>query len=298
MVLCFALFGCDPNAFIADSTGKLLHQAAPSMDSFFDYETAGVGLPAVILQLEAFLSVTPDNEILALDLAKAYVGYAQGWIEADLEVAEALGDVERGDRARLRARLHYLRARDLAIRAMRARNGELDEALQAGEAEFTDYLKRTYTAKDDAPPIFWAGLAWGAAINLSIDDPWLLSDLPTAKALVQRALELDELYFNGGAYLFLATAEASMPPAVGGDAALARELFERGLERTGRKNHMMQVNYARIWAVASQNREAFHSLLQEVLDGSDLGPSVRLSNAVARSRAARYLSMEETLFAH
>lgn len=287
---------CDVNAFVADSTGKLLHQAAPSIDAFFDYETAGAGLPGIIMQLEAFYSVTQNNEMLSLDLAKAYVGYAQGWIEADLELAESKGDLAGADRARGRARNHYLRARSLALHAMRVRDKGIDAALAAGEVALTKYLREHYESKGDAPPLLWAGLAWGAAINMSLDDPSLIVDLPVTKALAQRAMELDDLFFNGGAYLFLGTAEATLPLAMGGNPGLAQEWFEKGLVRTGRKNHMMHVNYARIWAVNNQDREMFRRLLSEVLEAADLGPSVRLSNKVARVRAERLLALEDTFF--
>jgi hypothetical protein len=287
---------CDVNAFVADSTGKLLHQAAPSVDAFFDYETAGAGLPGIIMQLEAFYSVTQNNEMLSLDLAKAYVGYAQGWIECDIDAADARGEIAAGDRARARARNHYLRARNLALHAMRVRDGGIDAALQGSEDDLAKYLREHYESKDDAPPLLWAGLAWGAAINMSLDDPSLIVDLPLTKALVQRALELDDLFFNGGAYLFLGIAEGSLPQAMGGNPELAREWFEKGLARTGRKNHMMHVNYARIWAVNNQDREAFRSLLTEVLEAADLGPEVRLSNKVARARAERLLAQEDSFF--
>jgi hypothetical protein len=296
IAVCGGSVACDVNAFVADSTGKLLHQAAPSIDAFFDYETAGAGLPGIIMQLEAFYSVTQNNEMLSLDLAKAYVGYAQGWIEGDLDVADATGDLRGAERARGRARNHYLRARNLALHAMRVRDPGIDAALLGGEETLTKYLREHYDAKDDAPPLLWAGLAWGAAINMSLDDPSLIVDLPLTKALVQRSMELDDLFFNGGAYLFMGTVEATLPRAMGGNPELAREWFEKGLERTGRKNHMMHVNYARVWAVNNQERALFRTLLTEVLEAADLGPGVRLNNKIARVRAERLLAQESTFF--
>ena len=63
-----------------------------------------------------------------------------------------------------------------------------------------------------------------------------------------------------------------MPAALGGNPELARELFEKGLARTGRKNHMMHVNYARLWAVGTSNREMFRSLLVRGDRGRRSGP--------------------------
>src|SRR5690606_31608752 len=120
-----------------------------------------------------------------------------------------------------------------------------------------------YKRKSDVAPVFWAGLAWGAAINVSRDQPDLIVELPQAKALVAHAKELDDMFFNGGAYMFLGAAESSLPAAMGGNPELGREHFEKGLERTDRKNQMLHVLYARTYAVSTQNRELFEKLLSE-----------------------------------
>jgi TRAP transporter T-component len=83
---------------------------------------------------------------------------------------------------------------------------------------------------------------------------------------------------------------------MGGNPDKAKQLFERGLTETGRKNHMLLVNYARIYGVNTHNRELFHNLLMEVIDAPDMGPKYRLVNKVARVRADRYLHEEDKLF--
>jgi len=157
-------------------------------------------------------------------------------------------------------------------------------------------LKKHYVSKDDVGPIFWAGMAWGAAVNMSLDQPDLIADIPTAKALVEHAITLDDMYFNGGCYIFLGSMEASFPPALGGDPEKGKVYFEKGLEKTGRKNHMLLVNYARLYGVNTQNRDLYVKLLMEVIEAPDLGNSVRLSNKIARVRAERYLSQVNDFF--
>ncbi|MDB4986380.1 MAG: hypothetical protein JWN04_1558 [Myxococcaceae bacterium] len=288
---------CSFSKLAADQTAALLKEATPALDGFWDYDLAGVGTPGAIMQLEAFLAVSPDNEDLALNLAKAYVGYATGWVENDYEVAYAAGDMDKSDRLRQRARLLYLRARNLALHALRKRDAGVDAALKTNSPEkLADYLKQQYTDKGDVGPVFWTGLAWGAAINMSLDQPDLIAELPIAKAFVERAKELDDGFFNGGAYIFLGSMEAAFPAAMGGNPEKGRELFEQGLKRTERKNHMLLVNYARIYAVNTQNRELYVKLLNEVIDAPDLGNAVRLSNKVARRRAERYLALTKELF--
>jgi TRAP transporter T-component len=297
LLLSCALPACNFNKFAADQTAGLLNEAAPALDGFWDYDMAGVGTPGAIMQLEAFHAITPDNEDLSLNLAKAYVGYAVGWVENDYEVAYAAGDMDKSDRLRQRASLLYLRARNLAVRAMRVRDKGIDQALKSNdETALPKYLASHYKDKQDIGPVFWAGLAWGAAINMSLDQPDMLAELPTAKALVSHSKQLDDGYFNGGAYVFLGAMESAFPKAMGGDPEKGKALFEAGLARTGRRNHMMLVNYARVYAVNTQNRALFEQLLNEVLNAADQGNSVRLVNKVARRRAERYLTQGDQLF--
>ncbi len=288
--------GCNLNKIAADQTASLLTEAAPALDGFWDWEIAGIGTPGAIMQLEAMLAITPDNESLSLNVAKAYVGYGVGWVENDYEIAYAKGEFDKSDRLRHRARLLYLRARNLSLRCMRNRDAGIDDALKAGGDNLTSYLKKHYTDKGDVGPLFWAGMAWGAAINMGLDQPDLLADMSTAKALVQRAADLDDMFFTGGAYVFLGGFEAAMPKALGGDPEKGAKMFEKGLERTKRRNHMLQVNYARIYAVNAQNRDLYVKLLNEVIESGDLGNDVRLNNKIARIRAVRYLSQVNDLF--
>ncbi|HEX5660922.1 MAG TPA: TRAP transporter TatT component family protein [Polyangiales bacterium] len=298
ILLSASLPACNFNKFAADQTAGLLTEAAPAIDGFWDYDMAGLGTPGAIMQLEAFHAVTPDNEALSLNLAKAYVGYAVGWVESEYEVAYANGDMDKSDHLRQRARLLYERARNLALHALRVRDKGIDAALKASdENTLPKYLSAHYKdKKDDIGPVFWAGLAWGAAINMSLDDPSLLAELPTAKALVTHAKNLDDVYFNGGAYVFLGSMESAFPKAMGGDPEKGKALFEQGLSRTGRRNHMMLVNYARVYAVNTQDRALFVQLLNEVINAPDQGTSVRLSNKVARRRAERYLTQGDQWF--
>jgi hypothetical protein len=292
-----ALSGCSLNKMVADQTGSLLHEAAPALDAMWDYDLAGIGIPGAIVQLEAFWSITPDNEELTLNLAKAYLGYAQGWVENEYEVAYAAADFDKADRLRHRARLLYLRAHRLAIHAMRNRDDEIDALIKGGDQDrLAAHLADNYVDPEDVGPVFYAGMALGAAINVSMDQPDLIAELPTAKTLVARAQQVDDMFFNGGAYLFLGAAESAFSQALGGNPEKGREWFEQGLAKTGRKNHMIQVAYARQYAVTTQNSKLFFQLLNEVIEAPDQGPSVRLLNKIARVRAARYLAQAKEWF--
>jgi hypothetical protein len=293
------------NKLVADGTADLLEEGSPALDAFFDYDIAGYGIPGAIVQLETFHKVSPDNEKLSLNLAKAYVGYAQGWVENQYEIAFANGEFDKADRLRQRARLLYLRARDLGLRTMRNRDKHhgvdlgkrVDDVIKSTDQNaLPTYLADNYTDPTDVGPVFWTGLAWGAAIGMSMDQPDLIADLPLVKPFVERARELDDMYFNGGAYVALGTIEASYPPALGGNPEKGKDWFERGLAKTERKNHLLQVMYAKVYAVNTRNTELFFKLLNEVIEAPDAGDRYRLANKVARMRAERYLARAKEMF--
>ena len=296
-VFALSLSGCNMNKLVADGTADLLEEGSPALDGFWDYEIAGYGIPGALVQLEAFHKVTPDNEKLSLNLAKAYLGYAQGWVESQYEIAFAAGEFDKADRLRQRARLLYLRARDLGLRTMRNRDKGIDDAVRSMEqGALAKYLADNYAAATDVGPVFWTGLAWGAAIDMSLDQPDLIADLPIVKPFIERARELDDMYFNGGSYVALGSIEASFPPALGGNPEKGKDWFEQGLAKTERKNHLLQVMYARVYAVNTRNTELFYKLLNEVIEAPDAGNAYRLSNKVARVRAERYLAHGKELF--
>ena len=275
--------GCDLTKFTADSTANLFQEAAPAFNEHWDYEMAGQAAPGSILQLEGVWRVTPDNEIILMQLAQSYTGYAYGWVEDELELIDPM-DFEREEHIRTRARLMYLRARNFAFRMIRNEADGFDEARAAGLPEFQAWLREEFDDEEDAAMLLWAGYPWGSAINVSRDDPMLIADLGFARALVERSVELDPTYFNAAGLTFLGVATAE---GLGGNPQDAVQFFERALELTDRKFLLIQYNYARSYAVRTQNRELFDRLLTEVEEAGDINPSARLPNKIAKRRARR-----------
>ena len=76
----------------------------------------------------------------------------------------------------------------------------------------------------------------------------------------------------------------------------AEPLWTRALEVTERKNLLAIVNMARTYAVKRQDREMYVSLLREVLEAGDVAPEQRLTNMIAKRRAARYLRLVDERF--
>jgi tetratricopeptide (TPR) repeat protein len=288
-----ALGGCDVAKFTADSTAGLFTRAAPAFESYWDYELAGEAVPATIVQFEGILRVVPDNEAILSQLAQAYVAYAYGWIEADVEELEFEGEYDEADVQRQRTRTMYLRALDLTRHRIRLHNEDVDVAVKASVEDLEAWLYAAFVEKADAEMLLWHGYAWGSYINSAKDDMEAVADLAYAKAFVARSIELDPDYYHAAGYTFMGVATAS---EMAGNMDEAKVYFEKALARTERRALMTQVNMARHYAVKQGDRELFDKLLTEVMDAQDPLPEARLANRMARVRAALYIENADQLF--
>ena len=293
-VLCIvALGGCDIAKFTADSTAGLFTRAAPAFESYWDYDLAGEAIPATIVQFEGILRVVPDNQAILSQLAQAYVAYAYGWIEADVEALEFEDEYDEAEIQRRRTRTMYLRAMDLTRHVIRLHNEDVDNAVRANVEELEAWLATAFVEPADAEMLLWHGYAWGSFINSAKDDMEAVADLPYAKAFVVRSIELDPNYYNAAGYTFMGVATAS---ELAGNMDDAKVYFEKALARTERRALQTQVNMARHYAVKQGDRELFDELLAEVMDAQDPLPEARLANRMARVRAALYIENADQLF--
>jgi hypothetical protein len=280
----------------ANTTANFLTEAAPAARAYFDYESAGNAAANGLIQLEGLHRISPGNENLTLTLAQGYVAYAFGWVMDRQEAAQLDGRFDEADREQARAYFMYERARLLVLSLMRQRDDGIDRALERDPAVLTAYLREHYAdPEDDIELVFWLAVAWGSVISNSPSNTALI-DLPQVKALAQHSVALDEKYENGGALALLGGFEAAYPEQLGGNWKKGREYFERAIAISGRRNHLHQINFARIYAVNAQDRALFVSLMREVIESGDQGDAVRLSNKVARRRAERYLRYVDELF--
>lgn len=293
LLLLPSLAGCDSARIAARSSARIARRAAPGVEQFWDWELAGDAMPSTIMQLEAMCRVDPDNDELVLRLARTYVGYAYGWVEDRADQLELDGNYTGGDEQRRRAKYMYLRAKDLGLYLVRDREDGLDRAMSQGEAALERWLAQSFDDVDDAPLLFWTGSAWASYIGASRDDMSAAADLPYARAFVRRSVALDPEYQNYAGTATLGAIEASIAD---GDLAESKRLFDEALLHTQRQALPVLVNMANTYAVQTQDRALYVSLLREALEAGDVLPQARLMNRVAKRRAARYLRQVDTRF--
>jgi len=288
-----ALVGCDTEKLAADSTAALFGRAAPGIEQHWDYDLVGKSFPASIIQLEGLLRIVPDNETIGLSLIAAYIGYGTGWIEDRVEVADIEDDWEEADHLRRRALVMYTRGWELSKHFLRNRDVGFDDALKGGVDTLEAWLNAVFTEKQDAAILLWSGASLGARINMGMEDMDTVADLPLAKVILNRSVELDpDFMFMIGKMTMGVLAASEFPP----DMDRAKLILDDVLEKTERRNLMVQMNMARYYAVNIGDHKLFKELLQEVLDAGDVLPEARLSNTIARRRAQRYLDQIEFFF--
>lgn len=271
--------GCSTSKLVARGASPLIEHGTTAMNRETDLEIARASIPANLKMIEALLLADPDNVAYRVQAAIGFHGYALGFVESvDPERAIAL----------------YQRARDHARVAL-ARSG-LPQATLTGDTTALHQALARLDARA-VPALFWTASAWGKWIELQLDDPARLDELPRVELLMQRVLELDEAYYHGTVHLFFGAYYGGRAPMFGGDFARAARHFDRVAELSQGRLLMGEVYRARYLLRQMGDRAAFHATLQRVLEApASADPDLNLANALARKEATDLLRQEEDLF--
>jgi hypothetical protein len=285
--------GCSMRQMALDQTAAILKDSLPAFEKEWDFELVAAALPASIKMVEGFLQSGPDNADLLLMVAQAYTSYALVVLEDQLEQTEE--DSPLALAVTVRTREMYLRGHRYGLRLLRANHPDAEENFRGPLEQLERWLKTCDL--QDVPGLFWAGMPLAGAVNISRDDVTMIAFLPKAKALVARALELDETYYHGGGHMILGALYGSMSEKLGGDPRQAATHFSRALELTKRQFLLVQLMYAKTLAVQLQDAALFKKLLEEVRTAPlEINPGQKLANVAAKRRARRLLARAEELF--
>jgi hypothetical protein len=228
---------------------------------------------------EPVMREDPGNAHYLMLASQGYASYALGFVE---------------DESPERARIFYLRGKGYGMEAL-DENSKFKESREKSLDDFRAGLA-TFTV-DDVPTIFWTAIGWGSYIQWSLTDPSAIADIPKVEAMMQFVLERDSTYFHGGAQFFLGTLYGSRAKFLGGDPDRSQKYFQRCLSINKGQFLMTYVYYAHSYAVQTQNRELFEECLAKVDSASiDVLPKARLSNAIAKKKAALLRARIEQFF--
>jgi hypothetical protein len=247
--------------------------------------------PFALKLYESLLESVPTHVPLLISTCGGFTQYGYAFLEAE---ADSLDASRRAEATALRERAlkHYLRARGYCLRAIDVRFGK-----GTSDALLQDPVAAVAKArKDDVPLLYWTAAAWGAAISLGIDRPDLAVDFPTVRALADRALVLDPEWSRGSVHELMITLD-SLPEALGGNPARAREHFNKAVEIQKGLSPGPYVSLAMGVAVPSQDRQEYERLLKEALAiDPEKDPSNRLSTLVYQRRARVLLDRVDEKF--
>ena len=272
---CALLSGCGlvMSSVTRDLADGLSHAVVNNED------LAGVrdGAPAFLLLLDGLLVKNPDNPELLFTAADLNGAYATAFV-ADAERQALLADkalslAERGACRRIEA-------------ACGARTQDYDELTEWVDALTTRDLRLAYSL---------AG-AWAGWIQVHTDDWNAIAELARVRRLVERIVEIDETYADGGAHLYLGVLDTLFPPAMGGHPDAGREHFERAIELSSGRNLLAKVLYARQYARLVFDRTLHDRLLGEVMAADPRAKGFTLTNLVAREQARELLDSADRFF--
>jgi len=262
---------------------------------FADPEMVGPVMAAGVITGEGNLYYAPEYEPLLRSLIFSNVAYGVGWLGQQANAAEMAGKYDDVEHINKRAGLLFARALTLSKRMLRLRDDGFDAAMAGGIDSFRAWVDENFYEKDDAPVLLTAGMAYFVAMLKSEEGLAASVDIPYARYMVERSVELDPKLQGSQGLSILGTYWCTVPAMVGGNPKLGYELMQRAMRLTNRQVHGIMVSAAERCATALQDRKLFHDLLTEVIEAGDV-PKHRLPNKLARRDAERLLKQIDDLF--
>src|SRR5437762_9725473 len=277
------------------AVGVVASTLASSGDVFTrddDPELVGQAIPFGLKLYESLLDSAPKNKDLLLATCSNFTQYGVAYLETE---ALVLGEAKHHDEVTHlndRALKLYMRARGYCLRAMEVRFPGIGPKLLRDPAAALAGAK-----KADVPLLYWTAAAWGSAIGLALDKPDISIDLPSVRALADRAIALDESWGKGALHEMFISLD-SLSEGLGGSAERARAHFKRAVELQKGASPGPYVALALGIAVPAQDRAEFESLLKQAIEiEPEKEPSMRLVTLVQQRRARALLDQVETRFA-
>jgi hypothetical protein len=280
--------GCIKKLMI-DGQIQATRQASPAIDTIGDYEVGRVAAEYGLAQFEGMHGLSPDNADAMFMLMKTWAQYGSGFAEDDMQVAQDAGNDDLADYHKKRARMAYDRAVFYGLQLL----AQTDDGFQknrGSQQNLDNWLKKNFTSKDDAPNLLWTGVAWLSRVGLMQGDdeegPGFIAELYVAVSLLERSVELDPTCEHYVGTIALAAYHARTN---GPEMEEAKKLLDFATEKTGGKALLVPLYYAQRYACQKGDAALYQSMLNKVLSANDPDPDQRLTNAVAKRAAKRWL---------
>jgi predicted anti-sigma-YlaC factor YlaD len=256
-----------------------------------DPELVGSAIPFGLKLYESLLDSAPKNKDLLIATCSNFTQYGVAYLETEAMVLGEAGHHEEVSHLNSRALKLYVRAKGYCQRGMEVRFPGITAKLLSDPS-----AALAKAQKKDVPLLYWMAASWGSAIGLGLDRPDLIIDMPTVRALAERAIALDETWTQGALHEMFISLD-SLPAALGGDPEHARQHFKRAVELQHGLSPGPYVALAVGVDIPNQDKKEFEKLLGEALAIDPAkDPKTQLVTLVQQRRARALLDHIETLF--
>src|SRR4051794_1381142 len=183
--------GCSPKQIGLNRMADALTSTANSYSRDSDLEFVRLAAPSTLKMVEMMLDGQPTHEGMLVTGCSGFTQYSYAFLQLDSEIAQPSNPTLAAD-LKARATAMYQRARDYCLRALEVRH-------RGFRAEIGTNAKSALSHVDvaDVPALFWLGASWGGELSLADNQLVRLGELATVRAVLERALALDETWRKG-----------------------------------------------------------------------------------------------------
>ena len=275
VALLYSLTAC--GSLISTAKKEFAEDLSATIMSHDEPETVKQAIPTYLVLVSSLIRGDQENVDLLVSGSRLYSSYASVFVK------------ETDRKIRLSKRAFKYAERAVCLRLPKACSTKT-----MSYHEFEQAIKGF--KKEDASILFAYGAAWSGLIQANRADWNAVAELPKAKAIIAKVLELDEDISNGDAHLYMGVMESLLPPAMGGKPKIAKKHFERALVISKRKNLMALLMYAEKYARLLFDRELHDKLLNELLAVDIRDSKTLLIDTIARVKAKQLLADAEDYF--
>jgi hypothetical protein len=268
-------------------------KGAAAVDSFSDYEIAQTAAFAGVTQFEGMHYLAPENEDALFMLTKNWTSVGFAFIEDAMEQAEdAEGEGSPSfDYHKARALAAYDRAIHYGLTLLGKDHPGFDAA-KKNDDTMKAWLATFDDPEKDMERLFWTGYAWIARVNIIKDEPAAVADLFIGVAMVERAKQMNPDYLFGTVHTVLGAYHARSPMA---ELEEGKKEFDAAIAVTGGKALLPKFQLAARYYCMKGDKDNYVKTLTEVVEAGDTLPAGRLTNAIAKRKAKRYLGKDRMM---
>jgi predicted anti-sigma-YlaC factor YlaD len=282
-----AVVGLSGCSLATKMVANSLSSGGSTLNSDNDPQLVREAAPFALKTYESLLESVPKHVPLLIATCRGFTSYAYGFLATDAD------EIRYKDRPAAKAiderTLNmYMRAHGYCARALEVRFKGVTEMLLKDPSNALTKAK-----KEDVELLYWSAASWGLAMAMNPDT--LAIDFPAVRAMAERALALDETWWDGALHELMITLDSQ--ELLGGSQEAARKHYARAVELQKGLSPGPHLALAMGVSVARQDRAEFEKLMNMALAvNPDAHPSERLVTLTLQRRARFLLEQVEDLF--